>query len=276
VPINPYDPTADVTDIAGGLFVNTTGTDCGGYTVTNGSAGSFYSAYAAVGGKSVVGDPLSRVTTSGRSGREQFFDGVVLAVRRHAGAGATPRALPIVSRLASGAPAAYRRAGLPPVVSGASAAQRRRWLTDPAIALAYLGGEQDDAASYAAAVRRYGKPLGPPAVLPGGQVGQAFADTVLEAPEKGGSVHAAAVIPTALAAGVLRLPAAARGPQPPPPLPNPSPDGPAQPTTVLPFVLSLGAALVAYGGVIAALARRQRRRRRHVQAVEYQHEEVAV
>jgi hypothetical protein len=276
VPVNPYDPTADVTDIAGGLFVNTTGTDCGGYTVTNGSAGSFYSAYAAVGGKAVVGDPLSRVTTPGRSGREQFFDGVVLAVGRHAGADATPRALPIVSRLASGAPAAYRRAGLPPVVSGASAAQRRRWLTNPAIALAYLGGEKDDAASYAAAVRRYGKPLGPPAVLPDGQVGQAFADTVLEAPEKGGSVHAAAVIPTALAAGVLRLAAAARGTQPPPPLPNPSPEGPAQPTTVLPFVLSLGAALVAYGGVIAALARRQRRRRRHVQAVEYQHEEVAV
>ena len=275
VPINPYDPIADVTDIGGGVFVNTTGTDCGGYTVTNGPAGSFYSAYAAVGGKGVVGDPLSRVTTSGQGGWEQFFDGVVLAIGRPAGADATPRALPIVSRLAKDAPAAYRRAGLPPVVSGADAAQRRGWLTNPAIALAYLGGEKDDAASYTAAVRRYGKPLGPPAVLPGGQIGQAFADTVLEVPEKGGSVHAAAVIPTALAAGVLRLPAAARGTQPPPPLPNPSPEGPAQPTTVLPFALSLGTALLAYGGVIATIARRQRRRRR-APAVEYQHEEVAV
>ncbi|MGH3185841.1 MAG: polysaccharide biosynthesis C-terminal domain-containing protein [Streptosporangiaceae bacterium] len=273
VPINPYSPVADVTDIFGGVFVNTTATDCGGYTVTNGPAGDFYSAYAALGGKGMLGDPLSRVTMSARSGQEQLFDAIVLAATP--GAGAPPHALPIVARLASGAPAAYRRAGLPPVASAASAAQRRRWLTNPAIARAYLDGQKDDAASYKAAVRRYGKPLGRPAVLPGGEIGQAFADTVLEVPEKGGSVHAAAVIPTALAAGLLRVPAVARGTQPPPPLPNPSPEGPPQPTTVLPFAVSLAAALLAYGGVITTVARRQRRRQ-HTPAVEYQHEEVAV
>ncbi len=273
VPVNPYAPTQDVVDIFGGVFVNTTRTDCGGYTVTNGPTGDFYAAYAALGGKGILGDPLSRVYLSGQSGREQLFDGVVLLARP--GTQATPRALPIVARLAEDAPAAYRKAGLPPVASAASAAQRRRWLTNPAIARAYLDGQQDDAAGYAAAVRRYGKPLGPPAVLPGGQIGQAFADTVLEVPEKGGSVHAAAVVPTALAAGLLRVPAAADGTQPPPPLPDPSPEGPPQPTTVVPFVLSLGAALLAYGGVVATIARRQRRRRR-APAVEYQHEEVAV
>jgi len=278
VPVNPYAPTQDAMDIFGGVFVNTTGTDCGGYTVTNGSAGNFYAAYAALGGKGMVGDPLSRVYLSGQNGREQLFDGVVLVAKP--GTEATPRALPIVTRLAKDAPAAYRRAGLPPVAAAASpevsTAQRRRWLTNPAIARAYLDGQQDDPAGYAAAVRRYGKPLGRPAVLPGGEIGQAFADTVLEVPEKGGSVHAAAIVPTALAAGVLRVPAVARGTQPPPPLPNPSPlPGPPEPTSVLPFVLSLGAALLAYGGVIATIARRQRRRRR-APAVEYQHEEVAV
>ena len=273
VPVNPYAPTQDAVDIFGGVFVNTTGTDCGGYTVTNGPLGDFYAAYAALGGKGILGDPLSRVYVSGPSGREQLFDGVVLMAKP--GTYATPRALPIVARLASDAPAAYRRAGLPPTGSAASDAQRRRWLTNPAIARAYLGGQQDDAASYAAAVRRYGKPLGPPAVLPGGEIGQAFADAVLEVPRNGGSVHAAAVVPTVLAAGLLRVPAVARGTQPPPPLPDPSPEGPPEPTTVVPFVLSLGAALLAYGGVIATVARRQRRRRR-APAVEYQHEEVAV
>ena len=36
VPASPYDPVADVVDIAGGVYVNTVGSHCGGYTVTNG------------------------------------------------------------------------------------------------------------------------------------------------------------------------------------------------------------------------------------------------
>jgi hypothetical protein len=267
VPVNPYDPDADLVDIVGGVYVNTVGTDCGGFTVT----GGFYSAYQALGGKGVVGDPLSRVTVSA-SGREQLFDGVVLADPRSA-----VRALPIVARLAAAAPAAYRRAGLPPAYahSAADTAQRRHWLTNQAIASAYLAGKEDTPASYAAAVQRYGEPLGRPKVLPDGEVGQAFSDVVLEAPRKGGSAHAAAVVPTALAAGTLHVSATARGLQPRPPLPDPSPLGPPQPDTVEPFVLTLGAALLAYGGAIAAIARRQRRRRRAA-AVGYQREEVAV
>jgi O-antigen/teichoic acid export membrane protein len=267
VPVNPYDPDADLVDIVGGVYVNTVGTDCGGFTVTNG----FYSAYQALGGKQVVGDPLSRVTVSA-SGPEQLFDGAVLADSRSA-----VRALPIVARLAAAAPAAYRRAGLPPAYahSAADTAQRRHWLTNRAITSAYLGGQKDTPASYAAAVRRDGKPLGRPKILPDGEVGQAFSDVVLEAPRKGGSAHAAAVVPTALAAGVLHVSATARGLQPRPPLPDPSPLGPPQPDTVEPFVLTLGAALLAYGGAIAAMARRQRRRRRAA-AVGYEREEVAV
>ena len=51
VPASPYDPTADLTDISGGVYVNTVSSDCGGYTVTNGKTGDFYSAYTDLGGK---------------------------------------------------------------------------------------------------------------------------------------------------------------------------------------------------------------------------------
>ena len=51
VPASPYDPMADVTDISGGVYVNTVGSHCGGYTVTDGPGGLFYSAYQARGGK---------------------------------------------------------------------------------------------------------------------------------------------------------------------------------------------------------------------------------
>jgi O-antigen/teichoic acid export membrane protein len=257
VPASPYDPAADVTDIAGGIYVNTASSDCGGHTVTNGPGGSsFYSAYQARGGKAVLGDPLSQPADSGRSGREQFFDGMVLAVSPSGRPAVRP--LPIVATLAKDSPAAYRRALLPPVYSHASAAERRGWLANPAITHAYLGGKPMTQRSYAAAVQRYGEPLGPPVALPGNGISQAFADVVLEAPGRGGSVHAAAVTPIALAAGLLRVPAQARVPRSPPPLPNPFPPGPTQPTSVAPFVATLGAALLLYAGAVAVLARRRR------------------
>ena len=93
-------------------------------------------------------------------------------------------------------------------------------------------------------------------------ISQPFADVVLQVtPGNGGSVHAASVTRDALAAGVLEVPALARVPQPPPPLPNPFP-GPAEPTSVKPFVLTLAAALSCYATVVALLlADRQRRQR---------------
>src|ERR1019366_8956959 len=131
VPASPYDPIADVVDISGGAYVNTVGSRCGGYTVANGSRGSFYSGYQAVGGKSMVGDPLSRVTGSGHGGHEQLFDGIVLA--NQSATGPAVRGVPIVAMLAKGSPAAYREAGLPPVLLGATATERRDWLTNPSI-----------------------------------------------------------------------------------------------------------------------------------------------
>jgi hypothetical protein len=257
VPASPYDPVADVTDIAGGVYVNTVGSRCGGYTVTDGPGGLFYSAYQARGGKELLGDPLTE-PGSGPGGREQFFDGMVLAVTRP-GRPAVG-ALPVVAMLARGSPAAYRRAALPPVRLDASAAVRRRWLTSPAIRQAYLAGTSLTDRGYAAAVRRYGAPLGPPAVTSGGWVRQAFADAVLEVPSRGGSVRTVAVTPVALAAGVLRVPARALVPQPPPPLPEPDPSGPPESTSADPFALTLAAALFLYGAGVDVLAARRARR----------------
>lgn len=258
VPAGRYDPTADLVDISGGAYVNTVGSHCGGYTVTNGRDGAFYSAYQRLGGKGVLGVPLSRVAASG-SGHRQLFTGAVLAETSTAGSGV--RALPTVALLAADAPAAYRNAGLPAVGGAVPTTGRSRWLTDAAITRAYLGGARRGAVAYAAAVRRYGEPLGPPAALPGGGTGQAFADVVLEKPADGGHVRAAPVTSVAVAAGVVSLPARARPPQRPPPLPDSPPTGPAEPTSVEPFVITLAAALAVYGAGVAALARRQRRGR---------------
>ena len=152
--------------------------------------------------------------------------------------------------LANRAPAAYRRAGLPPVYPSATAAQRSGWLTNPSIRRAYLGGERGSPLSYAAAVSRFGEPLGPAVNLPQDRVAQAFADIVLEAPSQGGSAHAVALTRTALAAGVLTVPGRAGVPQSPPPLPDPYPNGPAQPTTAEPFALDLGASLLLYATMV--------------------------
>ncbi len=260
VAASPYDPVADVTDIADGIYVNTVGSDCGGYTVTDGPRGAFYAAYQARGGKQVLGDPLSQPVDAGRARVEQFFAAMVLATS--GSAGRAVHALPVVAMLAKDSPGAYRRALLPPVRSGATAAERRRWLTNPSITRAYLDGEPLTLRSYAAAVRRYGEPLGPPAALSGAGVQQAFADVVLDVPAKGGSVHAVPVTAAVLRARVLTVPARARKLQHGPPLPNPYIPGPPEPTTAKPFALTLSAALLFYGGVVDRLAYRRRGRPR--------------
>jgi hypothetical protein len=251
---SPYDPVADLTDIADGVYVNTVGSDCGGYTVTDGPRGQFYVAYQARGGKQVLGDPLSRPVVAGRARVEQFFAAMVLATS----GGRAVHALPVVAMFAKDSPGAYRRALLPPVRSRATTAQRRGWLTNPSITRAYLDGEPMTASSYAAAVSRYGEPLGPPAARSGGGVQQAFADVVLDVPAQGGSVHAVPVTPAALAARVLSVPARDRVLQQGPTLPNPYVPGPSEPTTAKPFALTLSAALLLYGGIVDRLAYRRR------------------
>jgi hypothetical protein len=258
VPASPYDPVADIIDIADGVFINVIGSHCGGYSVTDGATGAFYSGYQALGGKGVVGAPLSQVTGSG--GHEQFFDGAVLAA---AAGGREVHPVPVVALLAQRFPGAYRRADLPTVTaaSGATTSERRGWLSNGPIKRVYLDGAADTAAAYAAAVQRYGVPLGPPTATAHAGVSQAFANVVLTVPARGASVRAAAVTPIALATGALSLPSAARAPQIPPTLPDTTSLGPPEPTTVEPFALTLAAALTLYAGAVAIIAFRQRRQR---------------
>ena len=267
VPTSPYDPVADLTDIRNGVFVNTVSSDCGGYTVANEKTGSFYTEYEALGGKGVVGEPISRVMNSGRFGYEQVFDSAVLA--RKPGRGTGVEALPIVAMLAKDSPAAYRQAGLPRVSRDITTmAEGRQLLTNRDIARLYLGGSDNSAARYSAAVRRYGKPLGPPSALRGGGIAQAFADIVLEVPGNREAARAATIAPTVLAAGVLRMTAAATATQSPPPLPSGqygSYNGlvgfipAAMPSATKPLILTLGGTFMCYGVVIATLARLRRR-----------------
>jgi hypothetical protein len=261
VAASPYDPVADIVDISDGVFINAIGSDCGGYTVTDGATGAFYSGYQALGGKGVVGEPLSRVTGAGGSGHEQLFDGAVLA---SAAGSQEVHPMPVVALMARRFPAAYRRAGLPPVTAGARAttAERRGWLSNGLIRRAYLGGAADTLAAYAAAVKRYGVPLGPPKATARAGVSQAFANVVLTTPAPGASVRAAAVTPIALAAGALSLPPLARLPQIPPTLPDTQSLGPPEPTSVEPLALTLAAALTLFAGATALVAFRPRHRRK--------------
>lgn len=269
VPSSPYDPTADVTDVSGGVYVNTVSSDCGGYTVTNGTTGDFYSAYAALGGKGMVGKPVSRVTGSASTGYEQAFDGAVLA--RKPGSAAGVQALPAVATLAKDFPKAYRKAKLPPVFSSVTAATARNLLTNRAITRLYLGGEHASAARYKTALRRYGQPLGPPSALPGGGFAQAFANVVLEVSADGKSLHAATIAPMLRAAGVLHVPAQATATQSPPPLPLGQYSSYSslagtlpvyEDADVKPFAETLAAALAGYGVVVGLIAAWRRRRRR--------------
>lgn len=256
VPVNPYDPAADTFDIADGLFVNTIGSHCGGYSITNNKSGDFYSGYMALGGKGVIGNPLSRVSPSSNGDYEQLFNGAVLVSQPNTASSVQP--LPIVALLESRSPAVYKAAKFPPIVSGATAATRRSWLTNEAITSAYLGGDSNNSRTYAAAVQRFGLPLGPPLVLPGGKVSQAFADVILETSPGQGGVRAAAVTQKALAAGILRVSAMVRKPQTPPSLQNPLALGPPQPTSIKPFVLTLGVGLLVFGFVVGIVLSRRR------------------
>jgi hypothetical protein len=81
-------------------------------------------------------------------------------------------------------------------------------------------------------------------------VAQAFGGVVLEAPARGGPVHAAPVTRIALAAGVLSVPPRARALRPPPPLPDPFALGPPEPTSAEPFAVTLVLALLAYAWLV--------------------------
>jgi 4-amino-4-deoxy-L-arabinose transferase-like glycosyltransferase len=255
-----YNPLADVEYVPGGVYINTVGSRCGGFTVTDSASGAFFTGYRSRGGKAILGKPVTRVTAF-RGGSLQVFQGAVLAAPP---SGVTPPpvvALGVVAQLAEQAPAVYRRYALPPVpTSGLSAtrSQQRAWLSDPQIANVFLGGTGRSAQAFDAAVQRFGRPLGPVRVLADGWVAQAFAGVVLQRPASGGPVQAASVGSAALSAGLLKLPRSVLPDRRPPEFPSAA--GPTQRTSVLPFLGSLLAAVLLFATTVTVLGRRRRGR----------------
>jgi hypothetical protein len=269
VPASDYDPLADMEYVPGGVYISTVGSRCGGVTVTDGPRGDFFTSYMSHGGKALIGKPVTRVTSyNGQS--VQVFEGTVLAAPTPP-AGTGPVALAVVRELATQAPAVYRRLMLPPLVSphlSAGTSPRRAWLSDAAIAKVFLGNDAPPRQRFAAGVQRFGPPLGPVTTLRDGWVAQAFANVVLERPRSGGPVRAAPIGRALLAAGLLKLPEDARSDEPPPSLPIAhvcgdqgclTSYGPAQPSSVLPFVRGLLAGTLLFVITIIALVRLKRR-----------------
>ncbi|WP_186814187.1 hypothetical protein, partial [Pseudonocardia asaccharolytica] len=229
-PLDPYDPLADVEPLPGGVFVGTDTARCGGFPVLDGPGGDFATAWRALGGKAVLGAPMSASWTAAGTSY-QVFTGAVLTLDANGRAAA----LPVVPDLARTDPAGYRAAGLPPV-SGARA------LTDPAIAAAYRQEPMN---------ALLGDPAGPATPMPDGRVRQAFAGGVLERAADSDRVRLAPIGRLALDAGLVRPDREAADRVAAPPLPSDL--GPPQPTTVQPFVISLLAGLALYTGLPVVL-----------------------
>jgi O-antigen/teichoic acid export membrane protein len=256
---DPYDPAVGVERFPGGNFVVTQGSRCGGFPVVDGRHGRFATAWARLGGKAVAGPPLTDSWGADRG--FQAFAGGVLS---DSGGGDTETAvtmLPIVQLLAERAPAVYRQAGLPPATTAAGTGNVDTLLTDRTIASFYRGPLG----------ALLGSPLGPPAPMPGGTMGQAFPGGVLQHRLGSAEVRLAPVGQLALAAGIVVPAAAAATAVPVPALPQEE-ESP-QPTTVEPFVRTLAAALGFYaivslavlardrvGSLTTAVCRRRRRR----------------
>lgn len=247
VPRDPYDPLADVDPLENGVFVTTEGSRCAGFFVIDTQAGALASTWRDVGGKAVVGPPVTGHWTEGDDVRQVFAGAVLTASGPQLGT-----TVPVVEDLATKASAAYRAAQLPPLTErGGSDDDGRSLLTDPALTAAYLGGEEASPSALAAARQRLGAPLGPPTEMPDGVVRQAFAGGVLERPADGGETRLAPVGQLALDAGLVRPPAPAQLAEPPPPLPAGDSEQP-QPSDVQPFVRSLGVLLSLFVGLSAS------------------------
>jgi hypothetical protein len=213
--------------IPGGVFENTVGSGCGGFPVVDGSTGRFFSGYQAIGGKPLVGRPLSRSWPAG--GRTlQAFDTLVLAtVGQPAGGPPVTRPIGLVSQLARNVPSLLAASGMPrPEAEPAGSVEgRRRLLTDPRIAGFYLGAPVEAASQVAWQVAdgRFGSPISRPQRTATGLVRQAFEKVVIEV-DQDGSTRLAEVGPVAVKAGLV--PAWALRAQPVPGLPDAVPADP--------------------------------------------------
>ena len=202
----PFDAQADTVDIPAGVFINTKGSHCGGFRVSNSPGSPLYTIFTATGGKAVLGPPRSTAFRTRSGTTEQLFDGGVLVAPRPGLSTPQRGMLPVVADLAARAPARYAAAHLPLVVVARPTAVRTAWLTDPDIRRAYLGSSRLSVASIARGRREFGVPLGPPHRVGDDVVAQAFAGAVLEHAPGSDDVHAADIASLLESTGVVRGP----------------------------------------------------------------------
>lgn len=238
---DPYDPLADSQSVADGLFVNTAGSRCGGFSVLNAPAGNFAAAWQRLGGKAAAGPPLTAAWPatstpwSKSASAMQVFDGAILT----ANSGHFVTAAHVVPWVAYAAPAAYEKLHLPPVTGTMEP-------LDPAFAAWPGRGE-------------LGSVIGPATSMPDGWIRQAFAAGILEHQAGSRQVRLAPIGAIALDAGVVTPPAAARAPAAAPPLADDLPT--PQPTDVRPFVVAFAALAAGYLVILTVIVLLGRRRR---------------
>jgi hypothetical protein len=259
VAASPLAPVADNLPVPGGVFSAVASSTCGGYRVVDSQAGSFHTAYEALGGKAVLGRPLGSVWTSDGPAL-QAFDTMVLGAAPAAGGqpGVRPIELPPLLAKLDAEAVADADIPLPSASAPVTDRQVRTLLGDRAIARAYLDTDPATASAddWRRARERFGRPLGLPQVMPDGAVRQPFERVVLELPTDGGPARPAALGRLAVRLGLVPKQATKLEP-----FPGPS----ARPAEtrletglLLRLLAALTALLVLAAGAGTLAARRQR------------------
>jgi O-antigen/teichoic acid export membrane protein len=303
---SPFAVFADSQRVQSGMFVNTLGSACGGYEITNHRA-NLLDSYVSFGGKRMLGRPLSRPwETRGR--RMQLFDGAVLSVPMHfiwAGrswsAGdfgslkklvistgldfrkwsrAHPQAaralhrprgrrtLPIVRALARDPKLLHAHLfPVPTVAPTTEWSSARKLLRDRPFAEFYLGSGGSLLQRWLVALHRYGSPLGPPRLMPDGEIRQPFEGVVLA--RKRGSTRVRFARIGALVRSAGLVPAAAKRPLPVPHL-DTGPPRTHLPSGVASFVVLSGAAFASLGVALLLYRRRRAGPRSDVRSLDIQ------
>ncbi|HEU4399902.1 MAG TPA: hypothetical protein VFU54_18950 [Actinomycetota bacterium] len=257
------DPTADSVPVAGGAFSNVDGSACGGYRVLDNDLGTFYTAYLALGGKAVLGRPLSSVWTSDGPALQAFDTMVLGAVPNATGRRPSVRPVDLPLLLAKLDPRAVAAAGVPPPSARppVTTTEAQVLMTQPAITRLYLGVDAAAAtpSEWRRAGERLGRPLGVPRVMPDGAVRQPFERTVIELTEGGAPAR---LVPLGqLAVRVGLVPEQARRLEPVPGLAARTDPTAVEPDPLL-RLLAGGLGLLALAGAAGVAAGRARAGRR--------------
>lgn len=243
-----FSPLADLQPIKGGLFVNVQGSACGGYRVVNGRDGWFFDSYQRLGGKPVLGRPLSDSWVE-RGVARQAFDTVVLAAPLDGAPNIMPRPLRLVPILGRRHPSSLDAHDLPVRDSLRTPDDPSALLSDRRIVRAYLDAADPERAGrrvWAFAKHRWGDPVGPPEVMADGWVRQPFERAVFERRARG-PARLAPLGRAAVTAGLVPDQARRRSPV-------PNLEVPAlvrRPSRVGPFVILFGSGIALWAILFA-------------------------